>query len=79
MKTEELVELGQTLGLKRVTLQKYSPLSLAGDLVEDWLRKDYRVLEETGEPTWNSLAKALKYIGLNGISLDIQRDFNFTL
>ncbi len=79
LKTEELIELGQTLGLKRANLLKSNPQSLAGDLIECWLRRDYRVLEESGEPTWHSLATALKKIDLTGISKNIQKDFNFSL
>ena len=71
LSTEKLIELGVQLGLKRTTLQKCSAHSLAGDLIWGWLRQDYRVFEETGEPTWHSLAKALKDIELDGISRNI--------
>ena len=76
---EELIRLGQVLGLKRTTLQRSNRQSLAEDLIHCWIRQDYRVLEESGEPTWQSLARALRDIELTGISLRIQRDFNFSL
>lgn len=63
--------MGQILGLRRATLLKYNQQLLAGELIECWLRRDYRVLEESGEPTWHSLATALNKIGLNGVSQDI--------
>ena len=77
--TEELIRLGQTLGLNRTTLQRSSPQSLAEDLIHCWTRGDYRVLEESGDPTWQSLARALRDAEFTGVSLRIQRDFNFTL
>ena len=71
---EVLIELGVQLGLKRSTLRRSSAHSLAGDLIQGWLRRDYRVLDETGEPTWQSLANALEAVGLVGIAHDIIAD-----
>lgn len=76
-----LIELGQTLGLGRapLTLRESSSQTLTGYLIDGWIRRDYNVLERTGEPTWRSLAKALVDIGMNGISRDIQKDHQFSL
>ncbi len=76
-----LIDLGEALGLGRMpmTLKRSSPDVLPGYLIGAWIRRDYEVLERTGEPTWRSLAKAMNEIGLTGISVDIQRDFNFSL
>ena len=79
MTPEELIRLGQALGLNRTSLQRCNPQSLAEDLIHYWIRQDYRVLEESGDPTWQSLARALRDVELTGISLRIQRDFNFAL
>ena len=48
-------------------------------MIEGWLRRDYHVLRKTGEPTWHSLATALTKVELNGIAVDIQKDFHFSL
>ena len=74
-----MIELGQTLGLERMALKRCGPQSLVGDLVERWIRRDHHVLEMSGDPTWRSLAKALKDIKMTGISMDIQNNFNFSL
>ena len=76
---EELLELGQTLGLDRMHLKRSSGKELIGDLVTYWIRRDYRVMEESGPPTWRSLAKAMLKVNLTGKSMDIQSRYNFTL
>jgi hypothetical protein len=76
---EKLVEVGQLLGLYRSELLLSTKRDLLGDLIDSWLRREGRVVEESGDPTWRSLAKALLESGLTGTSLDIQKDFNFTL
>jgi hypothetical protein len=77
--TEKLIEVGQLLGLDRSELKLSDKKELLGDLIDSWLRREGRVVEESGDPTWRSLAKALLEAGLTGTSLDIQKDFNFTL
>lgn len=63
-----LVDLGGVLGLSRNTCRK---ISIVGDLVASWLRREDNVLQKSGEPTWSRLADALDKIGQRGISQDI--------
>ena len=49
--------------------------SLPDDMVRSWLRMDYRVMEECGDPlTWEILVIALQKTGQNGIADDILRE-----
>ena len=77
--SEKLVELGQALGLDRMNLMRSNSKERIGDLVTYWIRRDDRVMEESGTPTWKSLAKALLKVHLTGISSDIQAQFKFNL
>lgn len=77
--TEKLIQLGQILGLNRMEMKRSTAKELPGDLITSWMQRECRVMEESGEPTWRSLAKALLEANLTGISLDIQKDFKFSL
>ena len=76
---EKLLELGQALGLDRMHLKRSSGKELIGDLVTYWIRRDDRVMEESGAPTWRSLAEAMHKVKLTGKSMDIQSRFNFKI
>ena len=76
---EELLKLGEALGLDRINLERSSGKRPIGDLVTYWIRRDDRVMEKSGLPTWRSLAKAMLRVNLTGKSMDIQHHYNFTL
>lgn len=77
--TEKLIQVGQLLGLDRMELKRCTAKELPGDLITWWIRRDCLVVEESGDPTWRSLAKALLEANLTGTSLDIQKHFHFSL
>ena len=81
IETEKLILLGMFLGLSQVELKRCTAKELLRDLITWWMEKRHRVKEESGEPTWRSLAKALQdeCVGLTGTSQDIQKDFSFSL
>ena len=58
---EELINLGDELGLSYPRLKQMTPLP--EEMVAAWLSKEDIVLKRTGQPTWSSLADALKRIG----------------
>ena len=63
---EELIRLGQALGLSYGRLQR---LQSCTKIVSAWLREEDNVYVTSGEPSWESLAKALGDIRQNGICL----------
>ena len=42
------------------------------EIVAAWLRKEDRVMNMSGEPTWRSLVEALRKIGQEGIARNIE-------
>ena len=74
LKKEELVNVGLRLGLRYPTLKKMSPDTILNDMVHAWLRRDDDVIEGSGEPSWESLSKALEDCGHKGIASDIKID-----
>ena len=58
---KELNSLGGELGLLYPRLKHMSPLP--EEMVTAWLSKEGNVLKRTGQPTWRSLADALKRSG----------------
>lgn len=71
---DELVKLGEVLGLSypNVKRMRDRPGDMLGDMVAAWLRQEDYVIEKSGDPTWNSLAKALKEIGQHGIAKQVK-------
>ena len=61
--------LGGALGLLYPTLRKMT--SFPDQMVAAWLNRQDEVLERTGEPTWSTLANALREIGQTGVAEDI--------
>lgn len=68
---EDLILLGQALGLLQSKLKKMK--SLPAGMIDAWLNKEDNVLERSGPPTWNSLCMALKEIGQNGKADEIEQ------
>ena len=68
---KELWKLGEALGLSYSKVKKMDPL--CEDMVEAWLNKEDRVLDESGEPTWECLKTALKEIGQTGLASSITK------
>ena len=58
---EELINLGDELGHSYLRLKEMTPLP--EEMVAAWLSKEDNVLKRTGQPTWRSLADALKRTG----------------
>ena len=58
---KELISLGGALGLLYPRLKQMTPLP--EEMVAAWLSKEDNVLKRTGQPTWRSLADALKRTG----------------
>ena len=69
---EELTNLGDELGLSYLRLKQLTPLP--EEMVAAWLSKEDNVLKRTGQPTWRSLADALKRIGHAYIANKIIRE-----
>lgn len=67
---EQLKKLGGALGLLYPTLNKMK--DLLHDMVAAWLLRQDDVREKSGEPTFESLAKALEEIGHKGIACDVR-------
>ena len=58
---KELIALGGTLGLLYPRLKEMTPLR--EEMVDAWLSSKDNVLKRTGQPSWKSLADALKRTG----------------
>jgi hypothetical protein len=56
---QQVLKLGQELGLYFPTLKKMPQESIHGDMVHAWLMKMDGVPEVGGDPTWRSLARGL--------------------
>ena len=75
--SEDLVELGHTLGLRYNKLRRFkSTENFCLNLVSAWLREEDEVSERSGKPSWESLAEALEEIGQNGIARTIRDNNN---
>ena len=66
---KEVICLGGELGLLYPKLKEMTPLP--EEMVAAWLSKEDNVLKRTGQPTWRSLADALKRIGQSDIANNI--------
>ena len=74
----ELRELGLELGLKNVRLRNMMIKDcMLDDMLESWLRGDDDVIETSGRPSWESLVKALKEAGHNGVAATIKKGMSF--
>lgn len=65
----DLVQLGGALGISHNKCKRFSNV---GDFVSSWLKREDKVLDQSGEPTWSKLADALEEIGQKGIAQDIR-------
>ena len=70
LSNEQLIDLGGALGLYFPTLRRMK--DLPNDMVAAWLLRQEDVLETSGEPTYERLAKALEQIGQNGLAKDVR-------
>ena len=70
---EELINLGDELGLSYLRLKEMAG-PLPEEMVAAWLSKEDNVLKRTGQPTWRSLADALKRLGQADIANKIIRE-----
>lgn len=69
---EQLVDLGGALGLSYPKIKRMT--SILNDVTAAWLKREDRVLEKSGEPTWSRLADALEQIGQLGVAEDIRNN-----
>lgn len=69
---EELRRVGLELGLHWPHLKRMGQDCL-NDLVHCWLKKDDLVMETSGTPSWESLAKALEEADFKGLARDIRK------
>ena len=61
---------GETIGLKKEELEKftnYSPEQSIVEMLDYWLRN------HIGQPTWEEIAGALRQLGFQHLSLEIER------
>ena len=72
LKKEQQIEVGIMLGLSLSRLLKIGDSTFLKDLVHAWLQKEDSVIEWSGMPTWDSLAKALRKLGHTTIAEDIE-------
>ena len=70
LSNEQLIDLGGALGLRYPTLRRMK--DLPNEMVAAWLLRQEDVLETSGEPTYERLAKALEQIGQNGLAKDVR-------
>ena len=68
---EESINLGGVLGLSYIKLKKMN--TIPEDMIAAWLRGDDNVIETSGPPSWESLAKALNKTGHTEIANTIKR------
>ena len=77
---DQIYQLGLSLGLNARTLMEtrdVAPQSrYLSDMLAAWFRKQDKVLDKSGPPTWRSLAKALrdKSVRQNGIADTIKQE-----
>ena len=69
LSNEDLIRVGGALGLYYPRLRKMTPL--LEELVAAWLNKDDNVRVASGDPTWESLIKALRDIDKTGLAEEI--------
>ena len=67
---DQIRELGGALGLVFNVLMKTK--KFPEDVVTAWLMRQNYVLKRSGEPTWRTLAEALRIVGQEGIARDIE-------
>ena len=66
---EDLIRLGLALGLQYNNLKMMNPLR--EDMVSAWLNQQDNVMKKSGKPTWESLMRALRTIGHEGLAQKI--------
>ena len=73
---EDLRRLGLALGLLYPTLRRMQ--NLPEDLIFAWLNREGNVLQESGEPTFESLAIAMEKIEQKGMAVDVRNQKHAT-
>lgn len=77
---DQIFQLGLSLGLNFHTLMETRDVAPQSryltDMLASWFRKQDKVLDKSGPPTWRSLAKALrsKSVRQNGIAAIIEQE-----
>jgi hypothetical protein len=64
---QQVLDLGEELGLYHSTLKRMPQESIHGDMVHAWLMKMDDVPEVGGDPTWRSFARGLAECRLWGM------------
>lgn len=71
---DELTDLGLALGLEYGNMKRMSPnKSFIREMLASWLNKEDNVMTASGEPSWNSLVKALEDIDQHGTAQKIRK------
>ena len=73
LRIQDIITLGEALGLGISTLQKMT--NLPSDMVLAWLLKQDNVLTFSGEPTVQHLVAALNKIGQHGIASTVTQRY----
>ena len=68
----DIIHLGMELGMRYHHLKNMREDTLLDDMIGSWLRKDDDVIQTSGTPSWESLAKALEETGYNGVATNIR-------
>ena len=77
---DQIYQLGLSLGLNACTLMETRDIASQSryltDMLASWFRKQDKVLDKSGPPTWRSLTKALrdKPVRQNGIAAIIEQE-----
>ena len=73
------MKVGVMLGLSHSRLLKMDSSTFLKDMVHAWLQREDDVVQWSGPPTWDSLAKALKGFDYTSSALDIEGSYiNFS-
>ena len=70
----KLCELAGELGLDITDLSRVGGEKLPLELYQRWIREDDDVQRVSGDPSWLSLAKAMRGIQANGLACKIEQD-----
>ena len=66
----DLIQAGVALGLNYTRLKDIRE-NLLDEMLTKWLRGDDDVHETSGDPSWESLVRALEKAGYNGVAMKI--------
>ena len=75
---DDILKVGLELGLEYTRLKNLKSSSdFLDEVVHSWLREDDNVSTTSGTPSWDSLAKALKEAGCDGVASKIKEGMIF--